>query len=56
MAESVQVGTEVNNCTWLTLLITESPCHNNKHVLYNLIIFLESLESPSLDVWISNYG
>ena len=56
MAESVQVWTEVINCAWLTLLIVESPCDDNKHVLDNLISFPESLGSPSLDVWISSYG
>ena len=56
MAESVQVWREVLNCAWLTLLMVESPCDDNKHVLDNLITFLESLGSPSLDVWISSYG
>ena len=56
MVESVQVWTEVLNCAWLTLLIDESLCDDNKHILDNLIIFLESLESPCLDVWISSYG
>ena len=42
MAESVQVEIEVLNCAWLTLLIEESPCDDNKHVLDNLISFLES--------------
>ena len=42
MAESVQVWTEVLNCAWLTMLIVEWPCDENKHVLDNLIIFLES--------------
>ena len=56
MAESVQVWTEVINCAWSTLLIVESPCDDNKHILDNLIIFLESLVSPSLDSGISSYG
>ena len=56
MAESVQVWTKVLNCAWLTLLIEESPCDDNKHVLDNLIRFPESLGSPSLDVLISSYG
>ena len=43
MAESVQVWTEVLNCAWLTLLMVESPCDDNKHVLDNLISFPESL-------------
>ena len=55
MVESVQVWTEVLNCAWLTLLIVDSPCDDNKHVLDNLIIFLESLGAPYLDVWISSY-
>ena len=55
MAESVQAWTEVINCAWLTLLIVESPCDDNKHVLDNLIGFPESLGSPSLDVYISSY-
>ena len=42
MAEYVQVWIEVLNCAWLTLLIVESPCDDNKHVLDNLISFLES--------------
>ena len=42
MAESVQVWTEVLNCAWLTLLMVESPCDDNKYVLDNLIRFLES--------------
>ena len=42
MAESIQVRTEVLNCAWLTLLIMESPCDDNKYVLDNLIRFLES--------------
>ena len=56
MAESVQFWIEVLNYTWLILLIVESPCDDNKHVLDNLISFPESLGSPSLDVWISSYG
>ena len=55
MAKSVQVWIEVLNCAWLTLLVEESPCDDNKHILDNLIIFLESLGSPYLDVWISSY-
>ena len=42
MAESVQVWIEMLNCAWLTLLIVESPCDDNKYVLDNLIRFLES--------------
>ena len=42
MAASIQVWTEVLNYACLTLLIVESPYHDNKHVLDNLIIFLES--------------
>ena len=42
MAESIQVWIEVLNYDWLALLIVESPCDDNKHVLDNLIIFLES--------------
>jgi hypothetical protein len=42
MAEFVQVWTEVLNCSWLTLLMVESPCGDTKHVLDNLISFLES--------------
>jgi hypothetical protein len=42
MAESVQVWTKVPNCAWLTLLIVESPCDDNKHVLDNLIWIVES--------------
>ena len=42
MAESIQVWTEVSNCAWLTLLIEESSSDDNKHVLDNLISFLES--------------
>jgi hypothetical protein len=42
MLESVQVWIEVLNRAWLTLLIVESPCDDNKHVLDNLISFLES--------------
>jgi hypothetical protein len=50
MAESVQVWTEVLNCAWLTLLIAESPCDDNKHVLGNFIRFLKSYESYLLEV------
>ena len=50
MAESVQVWIEVPNCAWLTLLVEESPCDDNKNILDNLISFLESLGSPYLDV------
>ena len=42
MAESVQVWTEVLNCAWLTLLIVELTYDDSKHVLDNLISFLES--------------
>ena len=55
MAESIQVWSEVLNCASLTLLVEESPCDDNKHILENLIRFLESLGSPYLDVWISSY-
>ena len=55
MAESIHVWTEVLNYAWLTLLIMESPCDDSKHILDNLISFLESLGSPYLDVWISSY-
>ena len=42
MAESIQVWSEVLNCAWLTLLMVELPSDDNKHVLDNLIKFLES--------------
>ena len=56
MAESVQVWTEVLNCAWLTLLMVESPCDDNKNVLDNLVSFSESRVSPYLDAYISSYG
>ena len=42
MVQSAQVKIEVLNCAWLTLLILEAPRDDYKHVLYNLIRFLES--------------
>ena len=51
MAESVQVWKESLNCAWLTLLMVESPCGDNKHVLDNLVSFLESYGSCLFDVY-----
>ena len=56
MVESVQVWTEVVNCAWLTLLIMESPCDDNKHVLDNLIRFLEGQGSCFFDIHNSSYA
>jgi len=56
MAESVQVWTEVVNYAWLTLLIVESPGDDNKHILDNLIIFLQSKGSCLFDVCNSSYA
>ena len=56
MAESIQVWTEVLNCACLTLIIVESPCDDTKHVLDNLIIFLEIYSSWLFDVYNSKYA
>jgi hypothetical protein len=56
ITESVQIWAEMSSLSCLALLAVESSSCDNEKVIYNLISFLESIGSPSFNVYNFSYA